>query len=106
VASLALPPELLRRLPSSLVLRHRVLPVAVVEVRGRERLVVAFARPDDLDVVGEVEFAARTPVEPALAAAADLDRAIARHYAYLRPDALELPPEPGPMHLVDGRTIR
>ena len=68
---------------------------------------MAFPAPDDLSVVDEVAFAAGMEVEPVLATEGDLERAISRHYGFLRVDALELPPEPtGPMRLVDGRTVR
>jgi type IV pilus assembly protein PilB len=102
----AISPATLKRLPYAFIATRRVLPLAVVSVHGRERLAVAIATPDDLRVAADAAFAAGMPVEPVLVMKDDLDRAIARHCGYLRPDALELPPEPKePMRLVDGRVV-
>jgi type IV pilus assembly protein PilB len=96
----------LKHLPYAFIAKHRVLPLAIVSVRGQERLAVALTAPDDLRLVNEAAFAAAMPVEPVLVMKDDLDRAIARHCGFLRPDALELPPEPSePMRLVDGRVV-
>jgi len=86
-----IPPEVLQRLPCELVVRHRVLPVELVKVRGQVRLRVASTTPDDLRVLDEVAFAAGVAVEPVLAAEDDLDNAISRHYGFLRRDAIDVP---------------
>jgi len=99
-------PSALARLPYKFISRHRALPLAVVSIRGQDRLAVAFTAPNDLRVVNDAAFAAGMPVEPVLVMKDDLDRAIGRHCGFLRPDALDLPPEPKePMRLVDGRTV-
>jgi type IV pilus assembly protein PilB len=98
-------PAILRFLPHRVIDRHRVLPLELVPYLDRRRLVVAFPRPDDLKVVDEVTFASGLEVEPVLAAPADINRAISRHYGHLRSDALEVPADDGPMMLVDGRVV-
>jgi hypothetical protein len=107
IGDLAIPGATLRRIPYKLVMQRHVLPLAIISVRGCDRLVVAFLAPNDLALVDEVAFAAGMRIEPVLAGQTDLERAIARHVGPLRADALEIPPDPThPMRLVDGRTVR
>jgi len=102
-------PEVLAMLPERVIRRCRALPIELEADAGRTRLLVAFARPDDLHAIDEVVFAAGLEVTPALAGEEDLARAIARHLDHepvdehgLRPLAqIELPDAPaGPMRLV------
>jgi hypothetical protein len=102
-------PDVLAMLPERVIRRCRALPLELEADAGKTRLLVAFARPDDLHLVDEVVFAAGLDVAPALAGEDDLAEAIARHLDRTRVDAhglrplaeIELPDEPlGPMRLV------
>jgi type IV pilus assembly protein PilB len=107
-------PEVLAMVPERVIRRCRALPLELEARAGRTRLVVAFAAPDDLRLVDEVEFAAGLDVTPVLAGDEDLGRAITRHLHRVRLDghglrpleSIELPDEPtDPMRLV-GRAPR
>lgn len=99
-----IPPHVTSLVPERLVRARRVLPIARLSEARRGPLVVALSDPADLAVLDEIAFAAGMEVKPALAADADLDRAIARHYGgevapappagfAEREDAIELPEE-------------
>lgn len=107
LGDLVVEPELLRLLPEKLMRRHRVLPLDSISARGVERLVVAFAEPQDLLLIDEVSFASGRRIEPVLAAEEDLDRALARHLEAATASEAELPaPDCAQMELVDGRRLR
>ncbi len=73
----AIPQEVLGALPRSFVAEHGVLPFA----RAGARLRVAVADPIAVEVIDSLPHLAGQDVEVALADAADLRAAIARHYA-------------------------
>ena len=105
------PPYVISRLPRTLIRERCVLPLEVVRSGRAARLVVAFATPDDLELVDAVSFAAGMPVQVVLAGEDDLRHAIERHldgqsHVVAGADTVELPDAPlEPMQLVDGRTL-
>lgn len=76
LAGLQIPAEILATLPRSFVLEHNVIPFA----REKGALRVAIADPIAVDVIDSLAYLAGTVVQPALAAAADIRRAISRCY--------------------------
>jgi len=77
LANLPIPRDVLAALPRSFVAGHGVLPFA----RAGARLRVAVADPIAVEVIDSLPHVAGLDVEVALAEAADLRAAIARHYA-------------------------
>lgn len=99
-----IPRAIVQLVPEQIIRRRHVFPVALV-TQGRRSgpLVVAVADPADVQGLDEVAFACGLDVKPVLASPADVDRAIDRHFEGLRdgtPQPIDLPPDPGPMHLV------
>ena len=78
-----IPPDVLAAFPAGYVRAHGVIPC------GRERglLQVALADPIAADVIDGLAYAAGEPVQPVLALAADIRRAIVRHYDSQAPGA-------------------
>jgi type IV pilus assembly protein PilB len=99
-----IPRAILQLVPEQLIRTRHVFPVALRnEHRNAGPLVVAVTDPADINCLDDVAFASGMDVRPVLAGTADVDRAIARHFEGLRdasPQPIELPPDPGPMHLV------
>ncbi len=89
-------PAVLRRVPEKLVRARKVFPLAILSGSRRGPLVVATNDPQNLYALDEVAFASGLSVKAALAGAADVERAIERHYGNGRPSwgesAVELPP--------------
>lgn len=76
-----IPDTVIRLVPEKLIRARRILPVVFAWQRRRNLLVVATSQPQDLIALDEVAFASGKNVKAALAAASDLDQAIARHLA-------------------------
>jgi type IV pilus assembly protein PilB len=98
------PRSIVQLVPEQIIRTRHVFPVALVR-QGRRSgpLVVAVTDPADIRALDDVAFACGLDVKPVLASRADVDRAIDRHFEGLRggtPKAIDLPPDPGPMHLV------
>jgi general secretion pathway protein E/type IV pilus assembly protein PilB len=85
LAGRAVPDEVLAALPRSFVQEHAVMPYA----REGGVLRVAVADPLDVEVIDSLGHRAGGPVQPALAAADDLARAISHHYGRGTADLLE-----------------
>jgi type IV pilus assembly protein PilB len=98
------PRSIVQLVPEHLIRTRHVFPVALMsEHRNSGPLVLAVTDPADLGSLDDVAFACGLDVRPVLAGKADVDRAIDRHLDGLRdqrPSPIELPPDPGPMHLV------
>lgn len=98
------PRAILQLVPPQLMKKRHVFPVGISrEQRHAGSLVVAVTDPSDVRCLDEVAFACGMAVTPVLASKADVDRAIDRHLEGLHdlhPKPIELPPDPGPMHLV------
>jgi type IV pilus assembly protein PilB len=101
-------PKVLALVPRKLVVARRVLPLELRTETRRGPLLVALADPADLGVIDEIAFVTGLAVKPALAAEADLDRAIERHYGVAarrpgapgdggRAEAIELPVDTSPL---------
>lgn len=81
-----IPADVLGLVPRAFVLEHAVLPFA----RERGVLQVAVADPLAADVLDSLAYAAGSPVQPVLAAEADIRRAITRCYSEgMRDEAAE-----------------
>lgn len=95
IGDYAVAPHVLRRVPEKLVRARKVMPLAVLSESRRGPLVVATSDPQNLHALDEVAFASGLVVRAALASAADVERAIERHYGKGRPSwgesAVELP---------------
>ena len=76
LTSLQIPGEVLSALPRSFVQEHSVMPYA----RAGGVLQVAVADPLAVDVIDGLGYVAGSEIQPALAAADDIARAITRHY--------------------------
>lgn len=76
LAGRLIPAEILSALPRAFVQQHTVLPYA----REDEVLRVAVADPLAVDVIDSLAHVAGGEIQPALAAADDIARAIVRHY--------------------------
>jgi Type II secretion system (T2SS), protein E, N-terminal domain len=100
------PSAVLRLVPEAIIRRNHVFPVAVMSHHLHHGpLVLAVADPADLAGLDEVAFASGMDLRPVLVSRSDLDRAVDRHFEGLEdrlPKAIDLPPDPGPMHLVGG----
>jgi len=101
-----IPPAVWRLVPERLIRERRIFPISLVTTR-RGPLVVALSDPANLAILDEVAFATNMTVRPALAGAADIAQAIARHLDGVRPEgppqAVDVPPDPGPMRLVNWK---
>lgn len=93
-------------LPARIIRRHRVFPIALLAER-RGPLIVAVSDPANLALLDELAFATGLRVEPALASAGDIARAIAHHLDGQveegRAQAIDVPADPGPMRLVNWK---
>lgn len=94
IGNRALLPEVLELLPYLVIVRSRVLPVALRVRRAHTRLVVALTEPNNLPLLDDLTFAAGMFVDPCIATEEDIDQAIMRHCAVMRRDAVELSGEP------------
>ena len=101
-----IPPAVFRLVPERLIRGRQIFPISLVTTR-RGPLVVAISEPANLAVLDEVAFATNMSVRPALASAADIAQTIARHLDGQRPEeppqAVDVPPDPGPMRLVNWK---
>lgn len=75
-ADLPTSPRFIKRVPSELVLRYRVLPVTI----DQGQLIVACSDPNDISFEAPLSFAAGMPVRPAVASPQALWSAIKRCY--------------------------
>ena len=66
-----------RLIGAQMATTHQLIPIAATA----QRLTVAMANPLDLIALDDIELATGLRVEPAVAAASDVMRAIARYYA-------------------------
>jgi hypothetical protein len=73
-------PAVLRRLPEKLVRARHLFPLGVIPGARRDALVVATPDPQNLHALDEAAFASSLVVRPVLSSAADVERAIERHY--------------------------
>jgi hypothetical protein len=62
-----IPPGVLALVPRGVCTRHRALPLGLVAHRGRWTLVVAMARPGDVDALHELSYASGLTVQGVLA---------------------------------------
>lgn len=74
-----MPAEVLSLVPQRLLLRHRVLPLALLAEGTSGPLLLATADPLDAEALDEVAFASGKRVRPVIAAGPDIDRALCRH---------------------------
>jgi hypothetical protein len=72
--------EVLDLVPKDLVARHRCLPVLLDEQGAHPTLMLATSDPSNLHALDEAALAAGIAVRPVLAAASELEEAIARHF--------------------------
>lgn len=99
------PRALVRLIPTAIIRKRHVFPIGLRRAQGSRpgRVVVAIADPTDLGALDELSFACGFDVEPALASASDVDRAIDRHLDGLRDNrtrAIDVPPDPGPLEIL------
>jgi type IV pilus assembly protein PilB len=73
------PASVWRLVPEKLLRSRRVFPLEILSASKRGALLVALSEPDNLSLLDEIAFVAGRAVQPALAAEADIDRALARH---------------------------
>src|SRR5512137_2351294 len=62
-----IPPGVLAMVPRAVCRRHRALPLGLVAHRGRWTLVVAMARPADVDALHELSYSSGLTVQGGLA---------------------------------------
>ncbi len=110
------PAKVLALIPRKVVVARRVLPLELRAETRRGPLLVALGDPADLGVIDEIAFVTGLAVKPALAAEADLDRALERHYGIAprrapspagytgRTDAIDLPADSSPLTLMRRTT--
>jgi type IV pilus assembly protein PilB len=94
-------PEVLELVPAEIALKHRCLPLALVD-EGRGKLLhLAMQDPQDLETLDTVRFHVGHNVSPVLTAPSELEEALQRHYesgqidgegtAARRPEVQEVP---------------
>lgn len=72
--------DLLGYIPLPTARRHRIVPLAIKEVRKRKRLVVATSDPTNYKVLDEVQFKTGIPLLTMVAPDTDIDWFIRRYY--------------------------
>jgi general secretion pathway protein E/type IV pilus assembly protein PilB len=90
LAARQIPAEILAALPRSFVQEHAVMPYA----REGGVLHVALADPIAVDVIDSLGHVAGSEIQPALASADDIARAITRYYGREMEEFGDLPPGP------------
>jgi type IV pilus assembly protein PilB len=94
-------PEVLRLVPVRVQEQHALLPLELRRETRRGPLLVATSDPLDAAGLDAATFASGKIVRPVLACRSQIEVAIRRHQGRIRPEALDLPPEPdGEMDLV------
>ncbi len=88
------PADVLLLVPTRILESRQVLPVELLSETRRGPLLVATADPLDVGAMDEVAFVSGKQVRPVLATRSQIEVAIHRYLGNVRPDALELPPEP------------
>lgn len=94
--------QVLELVPAELALKHRCLPLSVLEDASGKALYLAMSDPNDLEALDAVGFRVGHKVNPVLAAESELDDALRRHYesggragsgqaAPTRPEVQEVP---------------
>lgn len=77
----AIPRAVIDLIPRKFMRARRVIALERAREHSLGPVVVAFADPADLAAVDEIAFATGLDVRPVLAAAQDIDQAVARHLA-------------------------
>jgi hypothetical protein len=72
--------EVLELLPAETALKHRCLPLAVIDEGRGKTLHLAMQDPQDLETLDAVRFHVGHNVSPVLAAPSELEEALQRHY--------------------------
>lgn len=72
--------ELLNRISLAIVRKHRIVPIAEKEVRGKRRLVLASSDPTNVSVIDDIQFKTGTPVLLMVAPDSDIEWFIRKYY--------------------------
>ncbi len=73
-------PEVLELVPAEMALKHRCLPLALVDEGRGKMLHLAMQDPQDLETLDTVRFHVGHNVSPVLTAPSELEEALQRHY--------------------------
>ena len=93
-------PEVLELVPAEIALKHRCLPLALIDEGRGKTLHLAMQDPQDLETLDTVRFHVGHNVSPVLTAPSELEEALQRHYesgqfneaaAAHRPELQEVP---------------
>jgi type IV pilus assembly protein PilB len=76
--ALEIPPQVMQLIPRDLAIEHKAIPVAV---RG-STITVAMANPLDLGVIDSLQFSTSHHIEPAVASAGAIKKALERGWGY------------------------
>jgi type IV pilus assembly protein PilB len=96
------PPAVVRLVPQKLLRERHAFPIAVFYQARQATLLVAFSEPQNLAFLDEIAFASGMAVKAALAAEADIERALARHFGEVgQPIELPAPKRGERMELVE-----
>lgn len=80
VADVAVPPDVLKKVPASLAEEFQVLPLGIIRDRGNDTLLLAMARPLDREALDAIRFVSQMRVLPLLAADGEMRNAVNRLY--------------------------
>lgn len=80
LSRIEIPRDALEMLPKQLIERKQMIPVRVVEIRGRKTVTVALADPSDMHDLTQLEFTTGCKVIPAIATPSDITDAVTRYY--------------------------